>query len=82
MNQINRNPVKSSQIKSIGYDPSSQTLAVEFHSGGVYHYSGIHPEKYDFLMKAESIGKHFSAHIKNKKDHPFSKQGVKNDAGK
>src|SRR3546814_14208537 len=37
--RMNRTPVKSSQIASIGHDPSTNTLAIEFKGGKVYHYS-------------------------------------------
>ena len=31
---MNREPVSSSNIASIGYDVSSETLEIEFHNGG------------------------------------------------
>jgi hypothetical protein len=64
--QITRNPVKSSNVKSVGYDEKSQTLAVEFAGGGVYHYSGVGAKDYAAMGKAESIGKHIAAHIRPK----------------
>lgn len=36
-----RQPVSSSNIRSIGYDSKSNTLEIEFHSGGVYQYFGV-----------------------------------------
>lgn len=50
---IHMTPVTSSQIKAIGYDAASKTLAIEFNSG-LYHYSGVPAEKFDELMAAES----------------------------
>lgn len=50
---IHMTPVTSSQIKAIGYDAASQTLAVEFNSG-LYHYYGVPAETHENLMKAES----------------------------
>lgn len=62
-------PVESSQIASAGFDAGTQTLALQFKSGGpVYHYSGFTQEQYDAFLKAESKGKHFGAHIKGKFD--------------
>lgn len=34
-------PVKSSAIASIGHDPASNTMAVQFHNGGLHHYPGV-----------------------------------------
>ncbi len=56
----------SSQIKSVGHDPATHTLEVEFHNGGVYHYHGVDEEAHQAMMGAESIGSHFHKNIKNK----------------
>lgn len=64
--------VKSSQVAAHGYDPLTQTLAVQFNSGGVYHYSGVPQDTADALAKAESVGSFIGKHIKGK--HEFKKQ--------
>ena len=65
MTKIDRQPVSSSNIKSIGYHGDSKTLAVEFAGGGgVYHYDGVSKEDYDELMAAKSIGSHFHKSIR------------------
>lgn len=62
---IDRAPVSnSSAFTSVGYHPDTQTLALEFKSGGVHHYTGVTQDEADALLGAESIGKHFHAHIK------------------
>lgn len=66
---MNRTPVKSSQIASIGHDPATNTLAIEFNGGKVYHYEGVPAEAHADLMAAESVGKHFGAHIRGKFPH-------------
>jgi hypothetical protein len=38
---MNRIAVQSSNVTSVGYDASSSTLEVAFHSGGVYQYFGV-----------------------------------------
>lgn len=60
--------VKSSQIKEVGYDPATKTLAVSFTrgTGAVYHYAGVEPDEYQKFSGAESIGKHFGKHIKSR----------------
>lgn len=64
MNMIQRQPVKSSSIRSIGYDPMSKTMEIEFNSGAVYEYRGVTEETYQGLMNADSIGKHFHSEIR------------------
>lgn len=59
----------SSQIAAQGYDPVSHTLAVRFHGGSVYHYSGVPQETATNFAKAESAGKFLHAHIKGKFAH-------------
>jgi len=63
---IDLHPVESSQVKAIGFDPASKTLAVTFHgTGTVYHYPGVSAEQHQAFLKAESIGSHFGKHIKH-----------------
>ena len=59
-------PVKSNQVKAIGYDAATKTLAVTFTRGvgAIYHYPDVEPEAYEAFKSAESIGKHFGQHIK------------------
>lgn len=63
---MDRKPVKSSQIKSIGFDSETSTLEVEFasESNPIWHYQPITPEGFNEMMKAESVGKYFHAHVK------------------
>jgi KTSC domain len=65
--------VKSSQIKAVGHDPKTKTLAVEFNGGGLYHYPNVTAEQHKALMEAESIGSHFHKNIKINPDHPHKK---------
>lgn len=62
---MNRKPVVSSNITSIGYDEETKTLEVEFFNQKVYQYSPITQEGYSLLMNAESIGSFFARNIKN-----------------
>ncbi len=63
---MQRSPVASSNVRSVGYDEDSQTLEVEFHGGSVYQYLGVTPSEYSALMQAASVGSYLHAHIKNK----------------
>lgn len=76
-------PVQSSQLKEVGYDPASKTLAVRFNGRSgertVYTYANVGPELYDGLRAADkdpeqSVGKYFGLHVKPFKDlYPFTK---------
>lgn len=71
---ISRIPVESSQLKSIGYDPETQTLEVEFASGsgGIYRYSNFEQDAWDDFMKSESKGSFFIRNIKkNPAKYPY-----------
>jgi len=62
-----RHPVKSSNLKSVGYDKATRTLQVEFHSGQVRDYKHVPSEHHAGLLAAKSPGAYFHTHIKN---HP------------
>ena len=56
-------PVKSSDLKSVGYDPPTRTLEVEFKRGRVYRYEGVPPDIFEKMSSARSIGKFFHQNI-------------------
>jgi hypothetical protein len=59
-----RQVVDSSSLRSIGYDRRSQTLEIEFDSGGVYRYLDVPNAVWLGLKQAESKGKFFQAHVR------------------
>lgn len=63
---MQRNPVESSLLRSIGYDAFRKMLEVEFLRGPVYRYFGVEPRQAKALEEAKSIGGHFLAHVKDK----------------
>jgi hypothetical protein len=80
---ITMKPVKSSQIESIGYDPASKILAIRFNGGRkLYHYAGVSQEDYDKFQSAESVGKHFGAHIRGKFPHTLQDEKSHGEAEK
>lgn len=63
---MERQAVSSSNIASIGYDPDSETLEVEFSkTGKLYHYLNVPSFMHERLMQANSVGTFFNAEIKN-----------------
>jgi hypothetical protein len=64
--RIPRRPVKSSNLKQVGYDPLTQDLVIEFHSGTMYLYKAIPTVVHTDLMAAKSKGKFFNEVIRNR----------------
>lgn len=61
---MQRQPVKSSNVKSVGYDPASQMLEVEFTTGSVYQYPKVSGKEYETLIGADSVGRTLNTLIK------------------
>ncbi len=68
---MKREPVESSMIAAIGYNPDNQTLEVEFNDGNVYEYDDVEPEVYEEFMAADSHGRFFLANIRD--NYPYRK---------
>lgn len=63
---MERQVVSSSNIASVGYEPASETLEVEFlKTGKIYEYYNVPPFMHERLMEAPSIGQFFNAEIRN-----------------
>jgi KTSC domain len=62
---MDRVPVSSSNIESIGYDAGSETLEVEFKTQSIYQYNNVPQFMHEQLMQAPSVGTFFNANIKN-----------------
>ncbi|HSD61139.1 MAG TPA: KTSC domain-containing protein [Burkholderiales bacterium] len=60
---MERKRVSASNIRSVGYEPSSQTLEVEFTSGRIVQYSRVSPEVHRRLMSSPSPGSYFKDNI-------------------
>ena len=61
---MNRTHVTSSNLRSVGYDPQSSALEVEFLDGSIYEYSSVPESRYSGLMAASSKGSYFDSYIK------------------
>lgn len=68
---MRRTPVSSSSITSVGYDPTSHTLEIEFVSGATYRYRQVEQSVYEALMRAESKGRYVNAHVRT--EYPYSR---------
>ena len=63
---MNRTPVSSSNLRSVGFDTGSSILEIEFHSGEVYVYFGVPESVYNELMAASSKGTFHDDRIKDR----------------
>ncbi|MPZ59931.1 MAG: KTSC domain-containing protein [Propionibacteriales bacterium] len=61
---MKREPVTSAALRSVGYDPETWTLEVEFVSGDVYQYLEVEPEDVEALIRSGSMGRFLNQHIK------------------
>ncbi|WP_123599080.1 KTSC domain-containing protein [Pseudomonas frederiksbergensis] len=62
---MERIPVSSSNIASVGYEPGTSTLQVEFNDGSVYDYYDVPEDTYTALIGAGSVGSFFHSNIRN-----------------
>jgi hypothetical protein len=65
---MRRTPVTSSSIRSVGYDPRTRRLEIEFHHEQgrprIYQYFDVPASAHRRLMAARSHGRHFNRFIK------------------
>ncbi|SCU87797.1 conserved hypothetical protein [Cupriavidus necator] len=61
---MDRTPVVSSNVASIGYDPDSSTLEIEFNNGSIYQYFDVSENIYEELRTSGSIGGYLATNIK------------------
>lgn len=66
---LKRDSVKSSMIRSVGYDSENHTLEIEFHHGRIYRYLGVPEFLYRGLMVARSKGSFFNTRIADRYPH-------------
>ena len=62
---MTRSPVQSSNLKSVGYDPKTKTLEVEFHTGAVHQFQDVPPGVHKKMMTAKSKGGYFQVNVRN-----------------
>lgn len=57
--------VESSLIHSVGYDPRTTVLELQFQDGNIYRYYDVEPETYQELLEAPSKGHYFNEYIRD-----------------
>jgi hypothetical protein len=63
---MNRIKVKSETLLSVGYEPDSEVLELEFTGGAVYEYHHVQPYLYMGLMHSNSKTDYFDKHIRDR----------------
>ena len=63
---MDRTPVSSSNLASVGYEATSMLLEIEFLSGSVYQFFDVPQSEFQQLMQATSHGTYFTANIRNR----------------
>jgi KTSC domain len=56
----------STLLKAAAYHAQFAVLELTFHSGAVYRYFGVPPQIYNQLLRAQSKGRYFNSHIRNR----------------
>ena len=63
---MERMAVDSSSVSSVGYDPATFELEVEFRNGRTYRYQQVPIAAYRLLLQAPSIGEFLNKQIKTR----------------
>jgi hypothetical protein len=63
---VTRLPVTSTSIRSIGFDPDTKTLEIEFPDGQIYEYFGVAENVFIRLTSATSVGSEFNMFIRGR----------------
>ena len=59
----------SRAMRSMGYDPATRTLWVEWASGNTHALHDVPPELYEGLVAARSKGRYFQDHLRDRFVH-------------
>lgn len=74
-------PVESESVRTVGYDPRSRVLQVEFQNGAIYHYLDVPEPEWQALLQAESIGRFITHRIKDSYRYELMKAAGESIAG-
>ena len=59
-------PVRSSNVRSVGYSEAERVLEVSFHNGGLYRYNNVPADVHAALMTSPSKGSFLARFIKDR----------------
>lgn len=58
-------PVSSSNVVAVGYDPEGMVVFVQFLNGTTYAYKGVPEQEFENLRTAASVGSYLNRYFKN-----------------
>jgi KTSC domain len=58
--------LRSTSLNAVAYQNQSAVLELEFRSGAIYHYRAVPAQVYQEFLRAESKGRYFNQHIRNR----------------
>lgn len=61
---IQREDVRSTSLRSVGYHRALRVMEIEFRSGSLYRYRHVPVSAYEALIQAKSKGRHFSEQMR------------------
>ncbi|WP_308798970.1 KTSC domain-containing protein [Agromyces silvae] len=61
---MERTAVESSNVISIGYQPDTLTMEMEFKGGNVYQYFDVPEHVFDGIIRAPSVGRFFHEQVR------------------
>lgn len=61
---VEMQPVDSSMVSHVGYEPASKTLHLTYHSGQTYQHPGVPAAKFAALLSAPRVGVYINKQIK------------------
>ena len=59
-------PLESSVLTAVAYSHDEHSLYLEFRSGAIYRYFDFPLHQYDEFLAADSKGRYFSLHIRDR----------------
>ncbi|AUH01196.1 KTSC domain-containing protein [Pectobacteriaceae bacterium CE70] len=68
---MQRKRVSSTELFSVGYDPETSTLEIEFLNGSLYQYKGVARMIYEELMSTSAKNRYYTRYVKN--SFPYEK---------
>ena len=63
---MERQPVKSRILRSVGYDGTAKSLEIEFQNNLIYQFTDVPPKVFKDLMSSDTIGKYFTDKVRTK----------------
>ena len=63
---MEREPVESEAMLAVGYDGRRRVLEIEFADHDVYDYFDVPPSVHFGLIRAESHGRYFAEHVRDR----------------